>query len=361
MLHPRWVVFAIVLVCGVVTPLFGDEITASVSVGRRTLLVLDERRLAIVEPNSTDAIDLRLDPPARGRLTPVVLGDLLMVAEDGVGIRFLQIMSSHHHGHFELIPVANLPLTDKFIAAAGTVRTAYVASEAGRLYEINSVAMGGPRVVREFAFDGSVHALAANANRLVALGANGLTAYRIEDDRVVISANDPSIQGLTLQMNGRVINITGPGGSTIWIDRSESSQTHMVTVGNDFFSPVNLTVAVNDSVQWSMAALGGFHNVKSCVPEINGCLSQTANETFTSGPVAGPPWLYTYQFTENGINRYVCVSHLPFMTGTVFVGVSSGLGRRLPPGDVGFPVPDWIQRPASSPQRTVHLLGRPSF
>ena len=149
------------------------------------------------------------------------------------------------------------------------------------------------------------------------------------------------MRGESLQVNGRLVYVAGPDGVRAWRDRTAGNQTHVVTVGNNFFSPANLAIRVNDSVNWNMAALGALHNVESCVPTINGCYGQTTTERFTSGPVAGAPWTYTYQFTRAGANPYVCISHLPFMTGFVQVGISAGTWPPVPIDDIGFPREGW--------------------
>jgi len=337
---------------------FVDEnVTSAVAVGRRLLLVKDGERLAILEPHGGDPVALELDPPARGGLTPVVLGDLLMLAEDGVGLRFLRITTSHHDGHFELTPISRLPLAESFTAVAATMWTAYVATASGLLYEIDGAALGGPRLVRQTVLDDEVHALAANNDRVLALGNDGLTVYGLTGDRLTAMARTPDVRGDSLQINGRLIYVAGPDGVQAWRDRTAGSQTHLVSVANDFFSPANLAIDVNDSVQWNNAALGALHNVKSCIPEISGCYGQTSIETFTSGPVAGAPWTYTYQFTRPGPSPYVCISHLPFMTGLVQVGGSVGTGGRVPIDDIGLPVlVGKLTHPATDPSRLVWWL-----
>ena len=232
-----------------------EDVTSAVAVGRRLLLVLDGERLAILEPHVGDPVALELDPPARGRLTPAVLGDLLLLAEDGVGLRFLRITSSHHHGHFELTPVSRLPLADSFTAVAATVRTAYVATASGLLYEIDAATPEGPRLVRQTVLDDEVHALAANNDRVLALGDDGLTVYGLGGYRLAAIARAPDVRGDSLQINGRLVYVAGPDGVQTWRDRTAGGQNHSVIVANDFFSPANLAIDVNDSVQWNNAAL----------------------------------------------------------------------------------------------------------
>jgi plastocyanin len=126
----------------------------------------------------------------------------------------------------------------------------------------------------------------------------------------------------------------GDEGLLLFRDQTEGAQLHSVNVLNDFFSPQQLDIAVGDSVKWSNAA--GFHNVRSCFPQQNGCDDQTSNESFGSGPPADPIWSYTYEFQLPGSNPYLCQSHAPFMTGFVEVNATTPPG--VPDGTIGTPL-----------------------
>lgn len=84
--------------------------------------------------------------------------------------------------------------------------------------------------------------------------------------------------------------------------------THDVTVGNNFFSPANLTIQVGDTVRWTNAADGGPpHDVTG-----NGFASVTA-ESF----------VFTHTFTQAGTFNYVCTVHSS-MTGSITVQGGGG-------------------------------------
>ncbi len=87
---------------------------------------------------------------------------------------------------------------------------------------------------------------------------------------------------------------------------------HQVSVGSNFFNPQNLVINQGDTVTWTNT--GGFHNA-------NGSTSTFPNNpaSFTSGAVAGPGWVYSYQFTVPGFYNYQCDPHIPGMVGTVTV------------------------------------------
>jgi plastocyanin len=80
--------------------------------------------------------------------------------------------------------------------------------------------------------------------------------------------------------------------------------THEVTVGNNFFSPANLTIQAGDTVRWTNPADGGPpHNVDG-----NGFASTTA-ESF----------VFTQVFTQAGVENYLCTVHGSSMSGTITV------------------------------------------
>jgi plastocyanin len=101
-------------------------------------------------------------------------------------------------------------------------------------------------------------------------------------------------------------------------------------VGDDFFNPSTVQIAVGDTVKWEIAQnSAGNHSI-----------STRANqpEAFDSDPgkpeplISHPPG-YTFSYTFNKDNvevDYVCRVHPTTMTGTVRVG--------SPPADTGAPV-----------------------
>jgi len=70
---------------------------------------------------------------------------------------------------------------------------------------------------------------------------------------------------------------------------------HDVTVANFSFTPAALTITVGDTVRWTNVL--GNHNVVA------------DDNSFTSGPLAPAPWVYTHVFTTAGSNPYYCSLH----------------------------------------------------
>ena len=76
---------------------------------------------------------------------------------------------------------------------------------------------------------------------------------------------------------------------------SFSQTTHDVTVTNFSFSPEELTITVGDAVRWTNVL--GNHNVLA------------DDGSFTSGPAAPAPWVFTHTFTTVGLHPYYCEPH----------------------------------------------------
>jgi plastocyanin len=117
---------------------------------------------------------------------------------------------------------------------------------------------------------------------------------------------------------------------------TRGAQLHEVTVGNNFFSPANLTIEVGDFVRWTN--LSGFHNIFSCNSGQIGCAGQDSTEDFDSGAPTVGPWVYTYQFQLPGQNPYVCQPHATTMAGSITVNVAPASPPVVPDGAVGTPV-----------------------
>jgi len=81
--------------------------------------------------------------------------------------------------------------------------------------------------------------------------------------------------------------------------------THVVTVGDNFFSPSNLTINVGDTVEWRNADGGNPHNVTA---DDGSFESQTAS-SFT----------FSVTFNEAGSWPYTCTIHPASMTGVITV------------------------------------------
>jgi len=114
--------------------------------------------------------------------------------------------------------------------------------------------------------------------------------------------------------------------------RGGAPQLFPVAVSNDFFSPQIIAVDVGDTVRWTNAS--GFHNVDSCDEGELGCEGEISAEIFRSGQPQDPLWIFSHEFTQAGLNRYVCESHAPFMWASVEVATPT------PPS-----VPDGVSGP----------------
>jgi plastocyanin len=81
--------------------------------------------------------------------------------------------------------------------------------------------------------------------------------------------------------------------------------TRTVTVGNDFFTPKTLKVAVGDSVKWSFE---GTH-------------TSTSSQGFWSSGTKNAGQSYTRPFADSGTYPYYCTIHGKMMNGSIQVPV----------------------------------------
>jgi plastocyanin len=81
--------------------------------------------------------------------------------------------------------------------------------------------------------------------------------------------------------------------------------THIVTVGDDFFSPSSLTINVGDTVEWRNADGGMPHNVTAN----DGSFASTTASSFT----------FSMTFNSAGTVNYQCTVHPASMTGVITV------------------------------------------
>jgi plastocyanin len=81
--------------------------------------------------------------------------------------------------------------------------------------------------------------------------------------------------------------------------------THDVTVGDNFFSPSNLTIQVGDSIRWINASGGNNHNVTAN----GGSFSSQTSSSFT----------FTQTFDTAGSISYRCTIHPGSMRGTITI------------------------------------------
>lgn len=98
---------------------------------------------------------------------------------------------------------------------------------------------------------------------------------------------------------------------------SQAQETHTVTVGDNFFSPANLTIQAGDTVRWSNAAGGNPHDVTA---DDFSFASQTTNE-----------FMFEMTFDDPGDVPYHCTVHGAAggvgMSGTVTVEGGGGGGN----------------------------------
>jgi plastocyanin len=96
------------------------------------------------------------------------------------------------------------------------------------------------------------------------------------------------------------------GGST---SPSALAATTSVTVGDIFFSPPNVTINVNDTVQWNWS-MTEFepHSTTS-----------TSNPSLWDSGVATQPFSFSHNFPSAGTFPYWCTVHTTIMTGSVKV------------------------------------------
>jgi plastocyanin len=251
------------------------------------------------------------------------MDDYLVLAEDGRGIRILEANPPHAHGQAPvlktpLLAQGSIVLPHRFVALAASDRTIYAATAGGDIAVISALDPEQPGAVRWIRSPGDTTALAANGNLLYRLGPAGLEVLDLSRDPAEVISRDETIRGDSITLAGRELHVATPGqGISTFFNASLAPQVIRVTVGNNFFAPQDIVLQVGDRVRWSN--LSGFHNVFSCLDFGFGCALGPANEMFTSGSAAPPPWLYNYSFTEPGFNPYKCVPHSPFMIGTVTV------------------------------------------
>lgn len=91
--------------------------------------------------------------------------------------------------------------------------------------------------------------------------------------------------------------------------------TKTVNLGDNYFTPNDPTVKVNDAIVWSWANVGGFepHNVTMTTGP-----SGVSRNGFTSGTTAETSTRFKRQFTKAGTYNFVCSLHFE-MTMTVKV------------------------------------------
>ena len=107
--------------------------------------------------------------------------------------------------------------------------------------------------------------------------------------------------------------VSGLAGSPVGFSATGTAPptvTADVSVGNNFFSPGNVTIAAGEAVRWTWVATGAIsHSVQS-----------TGSPSFPSSAVlTGSGSIYTVTFPSAGVYTYDCVVHGALMSGTVTV------------------------------------------
>jgi len=97
--------------------------------------------------------------------------------------------------------------------------------------------------------------------------------------------------------------------------RQAAAATHDVTVGDNFFSPANVTIQVGDTVRWNNAAGGNSHNVTAN----NGSFASPTSSSFT----------FSHTFNSAGSVDYRCTIHASQMKGTITIQGAGGQAADL--------------------------------
>lgn len=309
------------------------------------LYLNDNRSISVLDLRSPQVrpVPVRLDPAPQATLHLSRMTDYLVVAEDGVGLRFvaLPLPSGHrsqagHRHHFpsEATQIAFLPLKEKFRAIATSGHRVYAAIEGKRIALIDAGGAANPNSVRYLPMKEDVHALAANGATLYLLGSGGLRVMDLSvEDGPSITRVFPEVQGRSIQLAGRSVYVAGGDrGVTNYNDSSALAAIQVINVGDIFFSPTSVTINEGDTVKWQKPGTSFRHNVLSCNSAQFGCDGATSTEAFTSGRATTSPFTFQYRFTTPGDNPYVCQIHTVNMRGTVVVRAAVVPAGRVPDG-----------------------------
>ncbi len=309
------------------------------------LYLNDNRSISVLDLRSPQVrpVPVRLDPAPQATLHLSRMTDYLVVAEDGVGLRFvaLPLPSGHrsqagHRHHFpsEATQIAFLPLKEKFRAIATSGHRVYAAIEGKRIALIDAGGAANPNFVRYLPMKEDVHALAANGATLYLLGSGGLRVMDLSvEDGPSITRVFPEVQGRSIQLAGRSVYVAGGDrGVANYNDSSALAAIKVITVGDTFFFPAFVTINEGDTVEWRKPGTSFRHNVLSCNSAQFGCDGATSTEAFTSGRATTSPFTFQYRFTTPGDNPYVCQIHTVNMRGTVVVRAAVVPAGRVPDG-----------------------------
>ena len=270
------------------------------------------------------------DPEFRGSLRLSRTARYLIVAEDGFGLRILTLMppsgfrQSEHAHVFPTRPsqVGVFPIEGRLTAVAALGRHVYAAIEGRGIAIVDIDNPQRPGLVRYLPADGAIRALATNGERLYELGKNGLRVIDLStEEALVIERVYPEVAGTSIHVTGRKIHIAGPDqGVVVFEDRSPLATTHVVTVGDFFFDPPSLTVAIGDTVEWIYVPVDPLieHNVESCDGVADPIFCSNAGGTAVEGQFVLPfpmlptalPFNVSHTFNIPGDNPYFCIVHV---------------------------------------------------
>jgi len=313
-----------------------EPLIAGVLIDGRLHAIAADGDLLQFESLAAGVTPVRWHMPGRRATRLARMGNHFVVADEQLGLHVFATVGGHHAQRLETpLRVASLELHRPVEAIAGTSQGWYVVI-GGELIEFDARDPAHPRVVARRPLTLPVRALATTPERLYLLEPSGLRTLERQGGGESFFAFEHS-EAVAVVTAGRVLHVAaGEAGLIRLQDVSTRAQEFSVTVGNNFFSPQSLTIEVGDMVRWNSAAFGGFHNVQSCTAGQAGCGGVAAEESFTNGPAAPSPWIYRYTFTRPGQNPYVCVVHVPGMTG--LVEVVAAPPPAVPGGAAGEPM-----------------------
>jgi plastocyanin len=128
----------------------------------------------------------------------------------------------------------------------------------------------------------------------------------------VIAHMMEGMMGTLKVVNGGELALAGPVGVPCPTMGSHSGQ---VSIQNNFFSPAELMISVNQTVQWTN--VGGNPHTVTSNPGSLGC-SPSSAESFASATLSRGD-TFTHTFTQAGTFSYHCEIHGCSMAGTIMV------------------------------------------
>lgn len=246
------------------------------------------------------------------------MGDVLLVAADGYGLRVLDLAPSHAcHGMapdpLSIRERGFLPLLDPVSALAAAGDHAYLALEGGGLVVVDLSVPFRPEEVERLPVGPRTRAMAADGDHLYASSSGGeISAWgvsRLESGSPLAVLSFPAA---ALLAEGRSVYAAGePGLFLLRAGRAEAA-TMTVTVNSNFFSPANVTVNDGDTVKWTWAS--GQHSTTSGRCQNGNC---TPDGHWDSGVKTSGS--FSHLFTTAGTLPYFCQVHQSAMVGRVTV------------------------------------------